>query len=111
MFQNALGLLGNRLAEPQGAVDMWPVLREIWRKHPERTDLRPVATRIVRGYLVARYPEPDALFRLSEIERPSQPADVVLDRLEKGERFPPGYLPSIRDGVWAAFARTIPKQW
>jgi transcription elongation GreA/GreB family factor len=91
VFRNALGLLGNRLAEPLGALEAWPVLREVWRKHPERTELRPVATRILRGYLVARYPEPEALVALSEIERPSQPADVVLDRLDKGERFPPGY--------------------
>jgi transcription elongation factor GreA len=91
VFQNAIGLLGNRLAEPEGALEAWPVLRDVWRKHPERTELRPVALRILRGYLAARYPEPDALLRLSEIERPSQPADVVLDRLEKGERFPPGY--------------------
>jgi len=92
VFQNALGLLGDRLAEPPGALEAWPVLREIWRKHPQRTELRPVAIRIVRGYLAQRYPEPDALLHLSEIERPSQPADVVLDRLDKGERFPPGYF-------------------
>jgi len=91
VFQNAIGLLGNRLAEPEGALEAWPVLRDVWRKHPERTELRPVALRILRGYLAARYPEPDALLHLSDIERPSQPPDVVLDRLEKGERFPPGY--------------------
>ena len=92
VFQNAISLLGNRLAEPAGAIDAWPVLREVWRKHPDRTELRPIAIRILRGYLTARYPEPDALLHLSEIERPSQPVDVVLDRLEKGERFPPGYF-------------------
>ena len=91
VFENAIGLLGARLAEPEGALEAWPVIREVWRRHPERNDLRPVAIRIVRGYLAARYPDPEAILRLSEIERPSQPPAAVLERLEKGERFPPGF--------------------
>ena len=91
VFENAWGLLGSRLAGPDGALEAWPVIREIWRRHPERNDLRPVALRLVRGYLAARYPDPEAILRLSEIERPSHPPAAVLDRLEKGERFPPGF--------------------
>ncbi|HET9233074.1 MAG TPA: hypothetical protein VFP10_02910, partial [Candidatus Eisenbacteria bacterium] len=91
VFENAIGLLGPRLAEPQGALEAWPVIREIWRRHPERAELRPIALHIVRGYLTARYPNPEAILLLSEIERPSQSPAAVLERLEKGERFPPGF--------------------
>jgi transcription elongation factor GreA len=92
VFHNAIVLLGDHLAEGPGAVHAWPVIREIWRKHPDRTELRPFAVRVVQAYLAARYPQPQALLQLSEIERPSQPPAIVLERLERGERFPPGYF-------------------
>jgi transcription elongation factor GreA len=85
-----LELVGEHLAAPAGAETAWPVFREVWRRHPEQDDLRTWAIRLVRGYL-ERYPDPGAMLRIAEVERPSQSPDVVLARLERLERFPPGY--------------------
>jgi transcription elongation factor GreA len=85
-----LDLVGEHLAAPAGARAAWPVLRELWRKHPEEDALRAWAVRVVGGYLEG-YPEPTVMLRVAEIERPSQPPEVVLARLASLERFPPGY--------------------
>jgi transcription elongation factor GreA len=92
LFDSATELLGTQFTSPSGALILWPVVREVWRRHPDRESLRALALRTVRGYLAARYPDPQALLRLSEMERPSQAPAVVLDRLDRGERFPPGFF-------------------
>ncbi len=90
-FDTAVDLAGPALTTERGAALAWPVIRELWRRHPDRDVLRSAAARVVRVTLDS-YPDPDAIVRISEIERPSQPADVVLERLRRAILFPPGYF-------------------
>jgi len=90
-FDTALDLAGPALTSERGALMAWPVIRELWRRHPEREILRGMAARTVRVTLAA-YPDPDAILRISEIERPSQTAEVVLERLRRAVLFPPGHF-------------------
>lgn len=89
-FDGFLALAEEILASPRGAPVAWPVIRELWRRHPGHDSLRPAAIRVAR-VAFAGYPEPEAVLRISEIERPSQPPEVVLERLRLAEHFPPGY--------------------
>jgi transcription elongation GreA/GreB family factor len=85
-----LDLAGHAFLTPRGAAAAWPVMKELWRKHPDHERLREAATEVTRA-AVAGFPDPRAVLRISEMERPSQPAEVVLARLETVLAYPPGY--------------------
>ena len=90
-FDAVLDLAADAATTKRAADLAWPVTQELWLKHPERESLRRAAARVSRVALAA-YPDPEALLRVSEIERPSQSAGVVLERLRRATRFPPGYF-------------------
>ncbi len=85
-----LDLAGHAFTTPRGSAAAWPVLKELWRKHPDHERLREAVAEVTRAAVVA-YPDPGAILRISEIERPSQPAEVVLARLDTVQAYPPGY--------------------
>ncbi len=89
-LDTVLDLGAPHLSSRRAAPLAWPVLKELWRRHPERDSLRNAVAAVTRT-LASGYPEPEAIVRISEIERPSQSAEVVLDRLAKAMKFPPGY--------------------
>ncbi len=85
-----LDLTSHAFTTPRGAAVAWPVMKELWRKHPDHDRLREAVAEVTRAAVVA-YPDPGAILRISEIERPSQPAEVVLARLDTVQAYPPGY--------------------
>jgi len=85
-----LDLTGDAFTTPRGAAAAWPVLKDLWRKHPDRERLREAVAQVTRTAL-AGYPDPKAVLRISEMERPSVSAEVVLDRLRTVLAYPPGY--------------------
>jgi transcription elongation GreA/GreB family factor len=96
-FDGFLELTLEILSSPRAAAAAWPVVRDLWRRHPERDPIRGAAIRIARAY-AARYPDPEAMLRIAEIERPSQHPEGVLERWRRAERFPPGWY--ARHGGW-----------
>ncbi len=90
LFSSVLSMGTDAMATEHGAPLAWPVIQEIWLTHPEREDLRAAGLRIARSW-VRKFPEPDAILRASEIERPSQSGKVVLERFRRVLRLPPGY--------------------
>jgi hypothetical protein len=90
-FDNVFELGADLLFSERGSATSWPLIRELWGKHPDHDSLRPAAVRAARAFF-STYPEPEAMIRISEIDRPSQPPDVVLERVRRAERFPPGYF-------------------
>ena len=92
-FTTVLEVGGDALAAESAAEISWPVVRDLWRTHPGRDDLREIATRVARAW-VRRFPEPESVLKTSEIERPSQGAETVIERFRRAVRFPPGYYAS-----------------
>ena len=90
-FDAALDLAVDASTSTRAADLTWPVVHDLWLKHPERESLRRAAGRVLRVAL-ASYPDPESLLRVSELERASQSASVVLERLRRATMFPPGYF-------------------
>lgn len=90
LFDTAAELAIPVLSTAKAAPFTWPVVRDLWARHPERDGLRATAARVVESYFQT-YPRPEAMLRTSEIERPSQPPEVVLERIVRVLAFPPGY--------------------
>ena len=86
-FDAVLDLVADASAQARAADLSWPQVRELWLKHPERETLRRASARILRVVL-AGYPDPEALLRVSDLERALQPAAVVLERLRRAVFFP-----------------------
>jgi len=86
----ALDLAVDLLAAPEHAAETWPVASALWLKHPDREALRPKVVRVAEG-LLAGYPDPQAIIRVSRLNIPSEDPDVSLERLRKARLFPPGY--------------------
>ena len=89
-FMNAIELVSAHLTSPEHARKSWPVIREVWRKHPDHKGLRDAAITVGRAYL-EQYPDPRTMIRTAEIERPDLAVEKILDRLRLLEKFPPGY--------------------
>ncbi len=89
-FETVLSMGRAALTSPRGTAQAWPVVREVWLKHPEREALREPAVQLARAAL-AGYPDPAALIRISEMERPSVTPEAALERLRRALKFPPGH--------------------
>lgn len=89
-LDGVLDLTLETLSSVEGAAISWPVVSELWLKHPRPESIRNQIVRIAEGYL-KKFPDSGGLIANSRLSIPSESPKAALDRLRKACLFPPTY--------------------